>query len=100
MTAIDERKQTVESRIILLEDQFDSSHSKICQVARDSHINKPVHPQIVQKFLLHKSQKDKEARKLNLEKLRVDEMLESVKIEIRENTSSSALSEQRFYTLS
>ena len=96
LSDIEHKKQTAESQIILLEDQFESARTKICQIARDTQTNKPIHPETIQKFVLKKSLKDKETRKLLLEKLRYIKVLEELNEEIKESlTYSSQNTQQR-----
>ena len=96
LSDIDHKKQTAESQIILLEDQFDSARTRICEMARDSQTNKPIHPETIQKLILKASLKDKETRKLLLEKLRFIKVLEELNEEIKESlTYSSQNTQQR-----
>ena len=61
LTDFNQKRESTESQIILLEDQLESAQNRVCSEARDSQTNKRIPPDLVQKFghQLMEKEKDK-----------------------------------------
>ena len=57
-----QKRESTESQIILLEDQLGTAQNRICSEARDSQTNKRIPPELVHKFGHQLSEKEKDKK--------------------------------------